>query len=129
MIMSLPSSSLRGLATALACFALVLEKARRLLCRTSSLRGDRRCVLGDLEDCHDGARKSRNSGCCDCMDVLKLREAMAGAHALCAFCGWCSALRYVLEIFIVFDIVGEVFQVAVFCKMYCLASDARLVMR
>lgn len=72
-----------------------------------AVRGTLRLELDDLADCHDGARKSRNSGCCDCMfEVLKLRDATAGAHALCAFCGRGRALRHLLETFIVADMFG-----------------------
>jgi hypothetical protein len=50
--------------------------------------------------------------------VLKLRDAMAGAQTLCAVCGRGSALRHVLETFIVVDIVDLV------CRRCLLRQDA-----
>ena len=63
--------------------------------------------LETLFDCHDGARKSRKSGCCDCAaEALKLRTAATGAHAFCTLCGDGSALRHLLDTFMVMIGVG-----------------------
>jgi hypothetical protein len=106
---------------ALACLWGVAEKARRWLSGVTSCRNDRRLELGDFEGCHDGARKSRCSGCCDCVIVvLKLRDARAGAHALCVVCGVGSALRHLLETFIVVDLIDLV------CRRCLLRQDASL---
>jgi hypothetical protein len=62
--------------------------------------------LCDFSGCHDGARKSRNNGCCDCMfEVLKLRYAVAGAHAMCALREE-SAFRHLFEMLIVVDMLA-----------------------
>ena len=84
-----------------------MESVRRWLREATFLCNDRRLELGDMGDCHDGARKSRNSGCCGCVvDVLKVRGAVAGAHAFCAFFGVESARRHLLEAFIVVDMIN-----------------------
>lgn len=91
----------------------------------------RRVELGDFADCHDGARKSRNSGCCAWVfEVLKLRYVAAGAHARCVFFEVERALRHLLEAVIVVDII------CVACIGWCVsqealsfASNTRLVMR
>ena len=92
---------------------------------------DRRVELGDFADCHDGARKSRNSGCCAWVfEVLKLRYEAAGAHDRCAFFVVERALRHLLEAAIVVDMDRVV------CVSWCMsqealrvASSTRLVMR
>ena len=109
MVIVLPSSSLRGLVTAMACLGLVVERARRWCVGTELFWSDRRVELGDLADCHDGARKSRNSGCCAWVfEVLKLRYEAAGAHDRCAFFVVERALRHLLEAAIVVDMVRGV---------------------
>ena len=98
---------------------------------TESLSSDRRVELGDFADCHDGARKSRNSGCCAWVfEVLKLRYEAAGAHDRCAFFVVERALRHLPEAAIVVDMVRMV------CVSWCMsqealrvASSTRLVMR
>ena len=94
----------------MACRGDVVERARRGVVSTALLWSDRRVELGDLADCHDGARKSRNSGCCAWVfEVLKLRYVAASAHDRCAFFKVESALRHLLEAVIVVDIVCVVF--------------------
>jgi hypothetical protein len=106
MVIVLPSSSLRGFVTAMACREGVVERARRWVVGTAFLWSGRRVELGDFADCQDGARKSRNSGCCAwVLEVVKLRDEAAGAHARCVFLGVESALRHLLETFIVVDII------------------------
>ena len=106
MVIVLPSSSLRGFVTAMACLAGVVERARRWVLRVAFLWSGRRVELGDFADRHDGARKSRNSGCCAwVLEVLKLRYEAAGAHARCALFEVERALRHLLGAVIVVDIV------------------------
>jgi hypothetical protein len=125
-----PSSSLRGFVTATACLGRVVESARRWLREVASLGNDRKAELGDLGDCHDGARKSRNSGCCGCVvDVLKVRLDAAGAHARCAFVGVESARRHLLDAFIVVDMITMVRSWCCVLRGACFAFSSRLVMR
>jgi hypothetical protein len=86
-----------------------------------------------LCDCHDGARKSKNNCWCDCTpDVLKLRTAAVGAHALCRLYGEGNALRHLLETFIVVIIIGVVGIGGCVSKGACSLDDGSplgLVMR
>lgn len=132
MVIVLPSSSLRGFVTAMACRGVVVERARWwCVVGTAFLWSDRKVELGDFADCHDGARKSRNSGCCAWVfEVLKLRYEAAGAHDRCAFFGLDSARRHLLEAAIGVDMI------CVVCMCCCVlqealpfASSIRLVMR
>jgi hypothetical protein len=87
-------------------------------------------VLGALGDCHDGARKSRNSGCCGCVFVvLKVRLDAAGAHALCAFFDVERARRHLFEAFIVVDMIRVVCRCCCVSQVVCFAFSNRLVMR
>jgi hypothetical protein len=107
MVRSLPSSSLRGFLMAFACLGVEADNARRWILGARSFRRDRMLKFVGLLDCHDGARKSKNSGCCDCtLDALKLRTAATGAHVLYARCGEGSALRHLLVTFIVVAMIG-----------------------
>jgi hypothetical protein len=109
MVIVLPSSSLRGFVTAMACREGVVVRARRWDVGTAFVWSGREVELGDFADfadCQDGARKSRNNGCCAwVLEVVKLRDEAAGAHARCVFLGVESALRHLLETFIVVDII------------------------
>lgn len=90
----------------MACRGDVVERARRWVVGTAFLCSDRKVELGDFADCHDGARKSRNSGCCAWVfEVLKLRHEAAGAHGRCAFFELESARRHLLEAVIVVDMI------------------------
>jgi hypothetical protein len=123
---------LRGFVTAMACRGVVVERARRWwVVGTAFLWSDRKVELGDFADCHDGARKSRNSGCCAWVfEVLKLRYEAAGAHDRCAFFEVESALKHLLEAIIGVDMI------CVVCVCCCVSQEAlrfafstRLVMR
>ena len=89
--------------------------------RVTFLWSGPRVELGDFADCHNGARKSRNSGCCAWVfEVLKLRYVAAGTHARCVFCGVERALRHLLEAVIVVDII------CVACMGWCVSQEAVL---
>ena len=126
MVIVLPSSSLRGFVTAMACLEGVVERARR---EEMFLGSDRKVELGEFADCHDGARKSSNSGCCAWVfEVLKLRYEAAGAHDRCAFFVVERAVRHLLEAAIVVDMVRVVY--VSWCmsqEALCVASNTRLV--
>ena len=131
MVIVLPSSSLRGFVTAMACRVVVVERARRWVVGTAFLWSDRRVELGDFAVCHDGARKSRNSGCCAWVfEVVKLRYEAAGAHERCTFFELGSTRRHLLEAAIGVDMI------CVVCVCCCVSQEAlrfafstRLVMR
>ena len=80
MVIGVPVSSRRGFVTAMAWRGVVVERARR---EGAFLWRGRRLELGDFAaECHEGARKSRNSGCWAwVLVVVKLRDETAGAHA------------------------------------------------
>lgn len=128
MVIVLPSSSLRGFVTAMACLEGVVERARR---EEMFLGSDRKVELGEFADCHDGARKSSNSGCCAWVfEVLKLRYEAAGAHDLCAFFEVESALRHLFEAVIVVDMICAVcVGCSVSQEALRFAFSTRLVMR
>lgn len=119
MVIMLPSSSWRGFVTAMAWHGVVVERARPwMVVGVVFLWRGRSVALGDFAECHDGARKSRNSGCCAwVLEVLKLRYEAAGAHALCAFFDVGSALRHLLEAVIVVDML-------VWCIGCCVSQEA-----
>lgn len=110
-VMSLPSSSLRGLVTAFACRGAEAERARCWIAGVSLVRGERRLELcaGDFRACHEGARKSRYSGCC-ALTVLKLRAAKVSGGAWRAWRGDESVRKHCLEAFIVGDMFDVVFR-------------------
>jgi hypothetical protein len=92
---------------AFACLGIEADSARRWILGAKSFRSDRMLECVGLFDCHDGARKSRNNGWCDCaVEALKLRTAATGAHALYALCGEGKDLRHLLETFIVVKVIG-----------------------
>ena len=115
MVIMLPSSSLRGFVTEMAAWGGVVERARREVLRVAVLWSGRRAEMGDFpDDCHEGARKSRNSGCCAWVfEVVKVRVEAAGAHARGAFFVAESARRHFVEAVIV---VG---MVRVVCMDWC----------
>lgn len=112
----------------MACLEGVVERARR---EEMFLGIDRKVELGGFADCHDGARKSSNSGCCAWVfEVLKLRYEAAGVHDLCAFFEVESALRHLLEAAIVVDMICAVcVGCSVSQEALRFAFSTRLVMR